>query len=526
VNTQPIVLRQGVPIWREDITRRSHALALLLKAQPPGPVIPLFRRVGDLMVGLMAAQQVGRAVILPNDEAVSAVRLVMADNPGALVLCAPNETVYHEFAPLIVDIDSFDISEAAPEIDWRDDAAVILYTSGTTGRPVAHCHGRDFIQAAMAAWRDAIVPDAHPTTLVATVPGQHMFGLESAVLLPLGCPWVTVLEERPFYPTDIVRVLESVPNRRVLITTPLHLRALLEQKIALPEIYRIVTATAPLAPELAIAAEAACGAQVIEVFGSTETGMIATRKTARATSYTVRSDTIVTLNDAGTGALVNAPHFKWPVSLQDRLQLTPEGFQVLGRGQDMVKVAGKRASMSGLSAILSALPGVKDGVFTMGKEESPGSPARPVAVVVAPTLSAHDIQQALRQEIPSAFVPRRIIFTDQIPRTSLGKVQSQALMALIEKRSTMRFSVPADHPALPGHFPGNPIVPGVVTLDHVLDVINAQMPCTVLSVRFHSPLKGGDVCDVNVVQGPHQITATCLVGARKILTAKLVLEQP
>ncbi|HAJ22401.1 MAG TPA: AMP-ligase, partial [Rhodospirillaceae bacterium] len=167
-----------------------------------------------------------------------------------------------------------------------------------------HCHGRDFIQAAMAAWRDAIVPDAHPTTLVATVPGQHMFGLESAVLLPLGCPWVTVLEERPFYPTDIVRVLESVPNRRVLITTPLHLRALLEQKIALPEIYRIVTATAPLAPELAIAAEAACGAQVIEVFGSTETGMIATRKTARATSYTVRSDTIVTLNDAGTGALV------------------------------------------------------------------------------------------------------------------------------------------------------------------------------------------------------------------------------
>ena len=521
----PIVLRDGVPISRDDIARRSHALARVIDALPPGPVIPLFRWVGDLMVGLIAAQQVGRAVILPNDEAASAVRMVIADNPGATVLSAPNETDYREFAPVIVDMESLDSPQFAPDIIWRDDASVILYTSGTTGRPVAHCHGRNFILAAMAAWRDAIVPDACHTTLISTVPGQHMFGLESTVLLPLGCPWVTILEERPFYPADIVRVLNSVTNRRVLITTPLHLRALIEQKVALPEIYRIVTATASLAPELAIAAEAACGAQVIEVFGSTETGMIATRHTAQKTSYTVRADTVVTLADSGSEALVDAPHFKTPVPLQDHLRLTQGGFEVLGRGQDMIKVAGKRASMSGLSAILSALPGVKDGVFAMGKEESPGSPARPIAVVVAPTLSAHDIQHALRREIPSAFVPRRIIFTDQIPRTSLGKVQAQALKGLIEDRSSMRFSVPVDHPALPGHFPGNPIVPGVVTLDYMLNLINFEVPCMVQSVRFYSTLKGGEPCDVTVVRGQNQITVTCRVGVRKIMTAKLAAAQ-
>ena len=37
----------------------------------------------------------------------------------------------------------------------------------------------------------------------------------------------------------------------------------------------------------------------------------------------------------------------------------------------------------------------------------------------------------------------------------------------------MYFTIPADHPALPGHFPGQPIVPGVVVLDRVVEVIEA-----------------------------------------------------
>lgn len=37
----------------------------------------------------------------------------------------------------------------------------------------------------------------------------------------------------------------------------------------------------------------------------------------------------------------------------------------------------------------------------------------------------------------------------------------------------MRFTIPADHPSLPGHFPGRPVVPGVVVLDRVLDAVEA-----------------------------------------------------
>jgi 3-hydroxymyristoyl/3-hydroxydecanoyl-(acyl carrier protein) dehydratase len=65
------------------------------------------------------------------------------------------------------------------------------------------------------------------------------------------------------------------------------------------------------------------------------------------------------------------------------------------------------------------------------------------------------------------------------------------------------FVVPADHPALPGHFPGTPVVPGVVVLDHVLSAgerwllrsIRAQ---GLKQVKFHSPLLPGETADVSL----------------------------
>jgi 3-hydroxymyristoyl/3-hydroxydecanoyl-(acyl carrier protein) dehydratase len=55
------------------------------------------------------------------------------------------------------------------------------------------------------------------------------------------------------------------------------------------------------------------------------------------------------------------------------------------------------------------------------------------------------------------------------------------------------FTVPADHPSLPGHFPGTPVVPGVVVLDLVLKAAESWTKCRlplsgIRQVKFHAPL--------------------------------------
>lgn len=66
----------------------------------------------------------------------------------------------------------------------------------------------------------------------------------------------------------------------------------------------------------------------------------------------------------------------------------------------------------------------------------------------------------------------------------------------------MHFSIPHDHPSLPGHFPGAPIVPGVVLLDRVLEAIETQgplrSPLRLPQVKFLQPLLPGETARIEL----------------------------
>jgi 3-hydroxymyristoyl/3-hydroxydecanoyl-(acyl carrier protein) dehydratase len=141
----------------------------------------------------------------------------------------------------------------------------------------------------------------------------------------------------------------------------------------------------------------------------------------------------------------------------------------------LIHVAGKRSSLAHLNFQLNRVDGVEDGAFWMPDELADGV-ARPVAFVVAPQRSAKEVIDALREHLEPAFVPRRVVHVPALPRTATGKLPSQdwARFARDALSQAGRYFVGSDHPSFPGHFPGQPVLPGVALLALVMRTLDSE----------------------------------------------------
>jgi acyl-coenzyme A synthetase/AMP-(fatty) acid ligase len=240
---------------------------------------------------------------------------------------------------------------------------------------------------------------------------------------------------RPLFPADVAVALAEVPGPRVLVTTPVHLRTLLASSQEFPQVAVVVSATAPMNAALALRVAERLQAPLLEMFGSTETCVIATRLTARESGWRLYPG--VTVEPAEDHTWVRAPWFAQATRLQDIVEIDDAGRMLLrGRNVDMIEIAGKRASLADLTRRLLDIPGVRDAVVfqpadTEAAAQGVGRVQRVAAAVVAPTLSAADILNALAQGVDPAFLPRPLLLVPQLPRNELGKTTRAQLLQLL-----------------------------------------------------------------------------------------------
>lgn len=310
----------------------------------------------------------------------------------------------------------------------------VAFTSGSTGAPCPHAkYWGDLVNCAHAAARR--FGFGPRLGIVATVPPQHMYGLELSILVPF-VTGARVARAQPFFPVDIRAALELMPAPRVLVTTPAHLRGCLDADMSWCEIELVISATAPLSIELAHRVEAAWSTEVREIYGSTETGSIASRATCRDPLWHWYDG--VRAEGDGDAVSVQGDFIHGRVPLADVLERTaPDGFHLLGRAADMVKVGGKRVSLTELNLKLNAVEGVVDGVF-LPPDEDAGENARLAAAVVAPGLDRRAIVAGLAGRIDPVFYPRQVIMVERLPRNETGKLTQAALKALTRPRRPSR----------------------------------------------------------------------------------------
>ena len=227
---------QGHAIDAHAYLAAARHMAERLPAQ--GHVLNLCVNRYNFAVVMGAALLRGQPLLLPSTrtpEMLSQLRQTYTDMHA--VIDQPTQTpelpqIDFETGPSPLVATAFEV----PQFD-EEQVAAYIFTSGSTGRPVPHAkHWGPLVQDAQATGRrvrqylslqDNAERNNLPFVVTGTVPAQHMYGFELTVMMPLHNQ-AALDAGHPFYPADIATSLQRTPAPRVLVSTPFHLRTLVE----------------------------------------------------------------------------------------------------------------------------------------------------------------------------------------------------------------------------------------------------------------------------------------------------------
>ena len=366
--------------------------------------------------------------------------------------------------------------------------ALVLFTSGSTGEPVAIRKSLRQLDAEVDALERVFGAQAGDDAVVhGTVSHQHIYGLLFRILWPLSTGRMFV-PQRLAYPEQMTTL---GPQPAVLIASPAHLKRLPDtqdwQRLA--SALRVVFSSGgPLPVDAALNVQRLWGQAAIEVFGSTETGGIAWRCGDGSRAPWQPLPQVEWRIDAGLLDVRSShlPSSEW-WSTSDRARDAGGGcFELLGRADRIVKLEERRISLDAIQLRLQDSD-LLDEVRVIAL------PGHRVLLAVAAVASANG-QRLLDAEGRPALVerlrawlaghcdpialPRRWRFLEALPVDARGKTRERDLAALFRPlmpepswqsrehdKATATLLASADLAAFEGHFPQVAVLPGVVLVD-------------------------------------------------------------
>lgn len=319
--------------------------------------------------------------------------------------------------------------------------AAISFTSGSTGDSKPNLKYWDSLHTSSTInFTHMLHGFDGPIYVLATVPAQHMWGLETSVLLPLHHN-VCVHDGKPLYPADVAETLATLRAPKCLVTTPVHLRSLIGAELTLPQVDVVLSATSPLASALAATTESRFDAVLREVYGCSEVGSMALRHTAHDAAWQLFDG--IHLECKGQQSIASGEHLTQAITLQDNIHmLSSASFTLQGRSDDMIDIAGKRGSLLEINQVLNDFSGLSDGVIFQPPAGNSGATITRLAAIVSlkPSSSTAQLKHYLAQHLDSAFVPRPIYVVDALNREENGKLPRAKVIDLYQQLSKKRAS--------------------------------------------------------------------------------------
>ncbi|MCF8036744.1 MAG: AMP-binding protein [Desulfobacteraceae bacterium] len=317
-----------------------------------------------------------------------------------------------------------------------DSVFVKLFTGGSTRAPRTWSKTIDnlFGEAIYHARKLSVTPDDR---FAATVPAYHIYGLLFSVLTPLAAG-ASIIDGEPTYPREIQKAV-SRDRASILVSIPLHYKMLAGTEFTAEGLRCALSSAARLeaADSRAFYRQTELG--ITEVFGSTETGGIATRLCTHDQPHFTPFDCIEwKIKDHLLAIRSDFISPELPVDengffiTSDRVKAVgPNGFALAGRADRIVKVGGKRVDLEEVRSAITGMQDVTDAAVIC--TENGGTRGNEIRAIVAASISSSEIRRHLRQRIPDYAVPRHIRIVDQIPVSPAGKYDSTEIRKLLNQ---------------------------------------------------------------------------------------------
>jgi len=400
--------------------------AMFQHLRPDEPLLVASRDKVRIAGAVLASLAGGNEVILPHAGSPAVleelrdrhrVRFVLTGGSGRLPAGLSN-------LPVEVPASGGDLSGPVRDPDQR---IVRIFTGGSTGRP------RLWDTTAHPLLGEALYLAGRFETgrrdvVLAAVTPQHIYGLLFSVLLPL-VSGASVVEETPTFQGEMERALKEY-QATVFAAAPPHFRALRGREIPAQGLRLAVSSGGLLAQEDSLGFSSCSGVPVTEVYGSTETGGVATRNRADGEDlwtafpcvrWTVRDERLCVRSPFLSPGLLRDVDGYFITG--DRARRGEGGrFELLGRADGIVKVAGKRVSLEVVEARIKALPFVRDAYVLAISSPATMRDAEIVCLAVPePGGGPEDLLEFLRTVLGPCDLPRRIRWVPEIPLTAAGK---------------------------------------------------------------------------------------------------------
>ena len=429
---------------------------------------------------LFGAWHSGKQVYLPGDD-LPATKLELAKRSSIHIWSS--------------DLDfSKDTSISILDVLDINSAELIVFTSGSTGTAVAIHKSLRQIQLEIDNLESTFGSSINNSEICGSVSHQHIYGLLFRVLWPLAIG--RSFDAQPLLFTEQIYQRASYSSI-TLISSPALLSRLTQANAELVGhqlISKVFSSGGQLKTVDAVSACKLLGSDLIEVFGSSETGGIAWRQHTQD-AHDEQWQPFAGINwRIDNGVLsIQSPYLpqsnQWFLT-SDRIETSERGFRLLGRIDRIVKIEEKRVSLTAMEQLLTQVTGVIDARAVLLDQYKRGLA---MIVVLDSNLQNLLIEQGkpklvdmftkvLRQQFESTVLPRRWRCIDQLPQDTQGKVSRVALAALFEPTAALviasrrtnesvvlTLQIVSDLIFFDGHFPQAAILPGVALLQWAID---------------------------------------------------------